>query len=110
MQDMVLKMAQFAQQAGQQAQQGMGHLQAQIAGMAAAQILLWEILFHVCPEQRQAVIEVLGQVLARPESTPNPHQREFLQEVYKIARQPSRLTPEGRRGWLHLASDNAPQP
>jgi hypothetical protein len=64
--------------------------------------LFAEVVMKASPEVKRLCAEEFGQVLARPDLATNPRFTELLQQLHVAATNPTRLTPDGRRAWLHL--------
>ena len=85
-------------------QEAIALLSQQMIGITAAHQILLEILLSVSPQQKQAVTEAVSQILSRPELLPNHYAQDIFRNVLRASKKPSRTSPEGRRGWLHLVS------
>lgn len=79
-------------------------LASQVTGLTAAHQITLEILMSQSTAQKQAMAQILSQILARSESIPNQYCREVLETILEVSRLPSRTSPDGRRGWMHLVS------
>jgi hypothetical protein len=79
---------------------------AHITALRATNQIIMEMLLSQLPHQKDAIAQMLDQILARPDISTifagNQHCIDILQGVAEIARNPSRDSPEGRRAWLHL--------
>ena len=92
-------------------QQQINILQQQILGTNAANQFLLELLLAASEPQKQMVAAGLEQLLAKPERLPNEYALAILREAFRVAKLPSRTTPEGRRASMHLVPpEEQPQP
>lgn len=77
-------------------------------GITASLYVLSELLLASSDSNRALVAEATSQALSRPETIANDHMREFLSHLHTMATKPPRVTPEGRRQWLHLVPPSKP--
>ena len=82
----------------------------QIIGLTAVVQVLFGVLLSGLPESKRLMAEALSQVLERPETMPNEYALDALRLVLEDASRPSRLTPEGRRAWIHLVATSTVRP
>ncbi|MCK4618593.1 MAG: hypothetical protein KAT52_01480 [Desulfobacterales bacterium] len=83
----------------------------QVTGLSATHQIVLEILLSQSPQQKQAVAQSLSQILEKSERVPNTYCLDLLRTIQEIANNPSRTSPEGRRGWLNLVSQpNSDEP
>lgn len=76
-----------------------------IIGLTIVNQLLAELLFASSPNFKELAADVIPQILDRPDSPQNKYAAKILEEILKAAQNPTRLTPEGRRGWLRPVSN-----
>lgn len=81
----------------------------QIIGLTAVVHVLFGVLLSGLPESKRLMAEALAQVLERPETMPNEYALGVLGSVLEEVSRPSRVTPEGRRAWLHLVATSTAQ-
>lgn len=84
--------------------------QEHLIGLNTAFNVVTEILISQSQDQKNALSDGLRQLLDRDDGLENKKAREILDNLQKIAASPSRLTPEGRRSWLHVVPDPEPNP
>lgn len=70
--------------------------------------MLAELLMAGSDSHRVLIAEATSQALSRPETISNNHLRAFLTHLQNTATKPPRITPEGRRQWLHLVPPSEP--
>ena len=73
----------------------------QIIGLTVVNQILVEILFETNPKFKKTTEDAISQIVSRPELLPNDYAKELLSHLLKAAQNQTRLTPEGRRSWLH---------
>ena len=77
-------------------------------GITASLYVLAELLLASSDSNRVLVAEATSQALNHPETIANDHLRAFLTYPQTTATKPPRVTPEGRRQWLHLVPPSKP--
>jgi hypothetical protein len=70
-------------------------------GQAAAFQVFAEVLMSASPDLKRHVAIAMGQLLSRPEATPNEHLRNVVAALHKAATD-GRNGPEGRRADLRV--------
>jgi hypothetical protein len=88
-------------------QKQLSSMSERIDGLDIASRIILEILLVQSPQLKSAVADALSQMLVQDDlaaRVPNEYCVGFLRSIQEVARNPSRLTPEGRRAWLRVVS------
>lgn len=94
-------------------QQQLVTLSQHVNGIDLAHALVFELLLSQLPAQKVMIADALSQILSTPDVTatiPNEFCVSLLRSYEKIARNPPRTTPEGRRGWIHVVNPEESSP
>jgi hypothetical protein len=78
-----------------------GRVHEHAIGQAAAFQVFAEVLMSASPDLKRHVAIAMGQLLSRPEATPNEHLRNVVAALHKAATD-GRNGPEGRRADLRV--------